>query len=676
MQALYGGGTFIVSDFIYMLHSSFSGAAAPAVWTLRASVLATLLALAACGGDNSPVAEDTGSTAPVAPVAPLVIPAAPAGLGYAESAPIPAVLAFVDHAHTNQRDNPCMMTVATNAGVRVLAGFLDVWTPSTQLVDAGVNLAAANGCPAVTASAWSGVPGSAPDGTVNNAVAHAENIAFSTRITVNRTPEQAMAAYYDDRRGKNYSVTDGMGPFTASWRKLAQQTTTINDIPLSATTQRYDDGGNNTGVAGSANPEFGQVISFVQSMGANASTEPGKRFYKYARPWRWSNGVAIQPTLLPARSSTPATDGGFPSGHTAESVRNAIAMAYVVPERFQEMLARGLELGENRIVAGMHSPLDVMGGRVLGQASALGNIFAATPEARAAAHAQAQQALRAEAGVKTDAEFLAAAQAQGTDHAKAATTYRHRLTFDFPQIAATDKAAVVPKGAEVLLETRQPYLSAEQRRVVLKTTAIASGYPAMDDAEGFGRMNLFAAADGFGAFNGDVAVTMDASRGGFHAADTWRNAIGGAGKLTKLGTGTLTLAGSNAYSGGTQVQDGTLIAASAGALGKGVVYVSGSGTLKIAASTAAKAGADYTQTGDAVLEVTAGSAAPLQVAGKATLDTGSTLRVNFSTAASAGQVIPVIQAGTLLGKFGRIDLPAGVNASPVYEAGGMSLRVQ
>jgi hypothetical protein len=39
-------------------------------------------------------------------------------------------------------------------------------------------------------------------------------------------------------------------------------------------------------------------------------------------------------------------------------------MAYRVPERFQEMLARGLELGENRIIAGMHSPLDVIGGRI------------------------------------------------------------------------------------------------------------------------------------------------------------------------------------------------------------------------------------------------------------------------------------------------------------------------
>ncbi|MFX7816341.1 hypothetical protein ABTK28_20540, partial [Acinetobacter baumannii] len=90
-------------------------------------------------------------------------------------------------------------------------------------------------------------------------------------------------------------------------------------------------------------------------------------------------------------------------------------------------------------------------------------------------------------------------------------------------------------GAEVLLETRFPYLSADQRRVVLKTTELASGYPVLDDAEGWGRLNLFAAADGYGAFNGNVIVSMDATQGGFNAADTWRNAISGAGKLTLQG---------------------------------------------------------------------------------------------------------------------------------------------
>ena len=56
----------------------------------------------------------------------VVIPAAPAGLGYADSAALPDVPAFADYAHTKQRDNPCMV---------------------------GVTLAAASGCTAVTAAA-------------------------------------------------------------------------------------------------------------------------------------------------------------------------------------------------------------------------------------------------------------------------------------------------------------------------------------------------------------------------------------------------------------------------------------------------------------------------------------------------------------------------------------------
>ena len=58
-------------------------------------------------------------------------------------------------------------------------------------------------------------------------------------------------------------------------------------------------------------------------------------------------------------------------------------MAYVLPERFQEIVSRGLELGENRILAGMHSPLDVMGGRVQAQAIGAANLVAdGVPRAR------------------------------------------------------------------------------------------------------------------------------------------------------------------------------------------------------------------------------------------------------------------------------------------------------
>ncbi|MGE8675052.1 MAG: hypothetical protein ACN6PB_18590, partial [Achromobacter kerstersii] len=290
------------------------------IYSLRVTSLAVLLALSACGGDDDGDNDaDSGSSG--GEVA-YVIPSPPAGLGRVDTAPVVDAPAFVDFANTNQRGDPRYATLDSNAGVRVLGGFLDIWEPRTRLVDAGVNAVGADGFPGIIASDWTGIPGDATDGRVKNKAVHDENINFVVRTTASRTPEQAKAAYLDDRRGKNYSVTDGLGPLTAAWRTAAQQTTSINDVAPDATTVKYDDTGNNTGVAGAANPAFGDAIAFVQSMGDNASTEPGKRFYKYARPWRWSSSVQVVPELEPAKSLTAPTDGGYPSGHTAESVRN------------------------------------------------------------------------------------------------------------------------------------------------------------------------------------------------------------------------------------------------------------------------------------------------------------------------------------------------------------------
>jgi autotransporter-associated beta strand protein len=626
---------------------------------LRATALAALLALSACGGGG-------GDNAPYA------VPSAPAGLGYADTAPAPQALAFVDLAATNQRGDARYATLDTNAGVRVLSRFLEVWEPSTRLVDAGATAPARDGFPAVAASAWRGIPGDATDGTVKNAAVHRENIDYVVRATAARTAAQERAAYLDDRRGKNYSTTDGLGPLTDAWRRAARQTTTITGMPADAATVAYDDGGNNTGVAGDANPEFGRAIAFVQSMGNNASTEPAKRFYKYARPWRWSSGVRVVPALESAKSGAPATDGGFPSGHSAEAVRNAVGMAYLVPERFQEMLARGLELGENRIVAGMHSPLDVIGGRILGQASAIGNIAATAPEARAAAREQAQKTLMAAVGAGTPEQFLAYAHAQTTaqdrfaDAATNRTEYRRRSVFGFGQAGDATRPAVVPKGAEVVLETRLPYLSDAQRRVVLKSTALPSGYPVLDDAEGYGRLNLLAAGDGYGSFQGDVAVTMDAQRGGFHARDTWRNDIAGAGKLTKQGSGSLALAGANAYTGGTEVAAGTLQAASASALGRGPVYIGG-GTLATWADSALRLGGSYTQTAAGTWNARIGANGAGQVAADGTAALAGTLTISFAQGyvPKAGDTVTVMTAGRVVGRFDTVSA-SGFKAVPIY----------
>jgi autotransporter-associated beta strand protein len=636
--------------------------------------LVAALCLSACGGGD-----DDNSQ--------LSVPTAPKDLGFTDSAPVAdesATLPYIDHAYTNQRGDARYATKETNAGVRVLAGLLDLWRPSTLLVDAGVTAAANGSFPAITPSTWTGIPGDATDGTLLNAAVLNANIQYVADATASRSPAQELAAYLDDRRGKGYSVTDGLGPLAAAWRTAAQQTTTITAIVADATSVLYNDAGNNTGIGSAAgNAGFGSVVDFVNNAGQNASTEPAKRFYKYARPWRWSSSVTVVPALVPAESATPATDGGFISGHAAEATRDAVAMAYVLPERYQEILSRALELGENRILAGMHSPLDVIGGRIQAQAAAAASIATgANLSGKSTAYAQAHAALMAAVGASSPAAFNAYAHSQASsddrfaDHAINQANYLRRLTYGFAPIGDTSKAAVVPKGAEVLLETRLPYLDASQRRVVLKTTALPSGYPALDDAEGWGRLNLFAAADGFGAFNGDVVVTMDASLGGFSAADSWRNDITGAGKLSKKGSGTLTLAGNNSFSGGTQIVAGVLQAASVTALGKGDVYLGG-GTLVCQAATALTVSGAFTQLADTTLalDIGGGGAGRLSVGGTVTL-AGGTLSVSFKPgfAPAVGDTLSVIGAGALHGSFKTIAVE-GFKVTPTYTATGLLLHI-
>lgn len=644
--------------------------------------LVAALCLSACGGG--------GHDAPAA-----VIPGPPKDLGFTDSAAAAdpaAVLPYTDFDNfkTNQRGNARYATLETNAGVRVLSGFLSIWQPTSLRVDAGVTADAVDGFPAVTPSTWSGIPGDATDGAVLNSRVHAANIQYVIDATTQRTSAQAMAAYLDDRRHKSYSVTEGLGPLTDAWRSATGQFTTITDVPADATTRKYDDEGNDDGVGGSANAQFGTVVDFVQALGENGSTEPAKRFYKYARPWRWSASVVVVPALEPAKSSTPKSDGGYPSGHAAEAVRKAVAMAYVVPQRYQELLTRGLELGENRILSGMHSPLDVIAGRVQAQAvvaAALIGGRAGKPAENGSTlkgrgYQQAQAALMAAVGAATPQALQQFAHSQDSqvdrfaDHAANRASYLRRLTYGLAPIGDTTRPALVPQGAEVLLETRLPYLDATQRRVVLKTTALPSGYPLLDDAEGWGRLNLFAAADGYGAFNGDVRVTLDASLGGFHAADTWRNDIVGTGKLTKQGSGTLTLAGSNSYGGGTQVVAGTLLAASATALGRGDVYLGG-GSLASQAPTALTLAGAYTQLSGTtlVLEIGSGGAGRLVVGGTATL-AGGTLHVRFApgSAPSVGDTLQVISCGNLRGRFTTVTVE-GFKATPTYSAAGVLLRI-
>lgn len=94
-------------------------------------------------------------------------------------------------------------------------------------------------------------------------------------------------------------------------------------------------------------------------------TGEAKREWARRRPFLLDETVA---RCADVELSHLRTSGAYPSGHAARGWGFALILAEIAPERASEILQRGREYGDSRVVCGVHWPSDVEAGRMAASA--------------------------------------------------------------------------------------------------------------------------------------------------------------------------------------------------------------------------------------------------------------------------------------------------------------------
>lgn len=416
--------------------------------------------------------------------------------------------------------------------VTLLDGFSDFWTP-----DADYPL----------------------HGAVVDATVLAENDQQVTWINNNATPAQQFAALQDSEYGSlptsyDQSVTIStalgsvLGPIYVEGRRTGALTLTDQLINSeNGTAGAFVD-------TGLAKETYSFPRPFLPSQAGTSDQQPcpdatvnasSLQANRIGKPYADAEGdldivqvpkttddtkmFSLDPVDLNPDYTDLCTSGSFPSGHTTTAYQAGITLATMLPELAPEILARASENGNNRLVLGVHSPLDIMGGRISGHAAlaalwsdpdfVTGQFAPAIAELRGYLEAQcggtiAACAARGQAYANDpyDGKAMPGGTSQiVTDRASGVAVYEERMTYGFAPAGQTGQPAAVPAGAENLLLTTFPTLTDAQRSSVLAQTEIDSGYALDQTASGAGswqRVDLAAATSATVQLNADDSVTV------------------------------------------------------------------------------------------------------------------------------------------------------------------------
>ena len=211
-----------------------------------------------------------------------------------------------------------------------------------------------------------------------------------------------------------------------------------------------------------------------------------------------------------------AANPAYPSGHTVYGYMESVLLALLVPERYQQMVTRAAEYGNDRIVLGSHYAMDVLAGRTLALydlAQLLANKpgyvgvkredveIGDFPKALADARAELAAALEKACGGKIT-DCAEQDESRFADPAKNSAFYEATQTYGLPVVFAnnaqdTEDVAKLAPEAGYLLTAAFPSLTLAQADVILSLTeGPGSGF--LDNGSAFGvysRLNLYKAAE-------------------------------------------------------------------------------------------------------------------------------------------------------------------------------------
>lgn len=109
-------------------------------------------------------------------------------------------------------------------------------------------------------------------------------------------------------------------------------------------------------------PEIKKLIVGMREDAGDLGTREAKNYYNRQRPFSFYD----EDTCNPLQQEELSTNGSYPSGHTSIGWATALVLAEINPERQNEILKRGYEMGESRVICGYHFQSDVDAGRITG----------------------------------------------------------------------------------------------------------------------------------------------------------------------------------------------------------------------------------------------------------------------------------------------------------------------